>query len=277
MNAWAVNPTWQNFSSLVREAATASAVKTGMELSHHLTASLYFGVAALEAFLNERMRESVKSQKSEEEIFDVLRKSQIIAKLKKWPEQILGVPLALGDEVMELLVDFNDIRNDLTHPKTHGHDIYRRLETIDPTKVVAAVAEYIVKYHQAAKTRYPYWVFGWNYLNPRPDSYEIFIINDQQFSFSLQTLGFQVPAANHFAAEAWSDCHLGTFDGYLAVKAALDRLSHCERKLPHFPHRPVLCRCWWMKEHQQTCGNVTKEAIALAKRLDAASQETSHK
>jgi len=270
MNAWVVNPTWQNFSSLVREAETAIAAKTGMELSHHLMASLYFGIAALEAFLNEKMRESLRSQKSEEEIFDVLRKGPIIGKLKKWPEQILGAALPLNNGVMELLVDFNEIRGDLTHPKTHGHDIYRRLETIDSAKVVAAVAEYIVKYHEAAKTRYPYWVFGWNYLNPRPDSYEIFVINDQQFLFSLQTLGFQVPAADHFAAEAWKDRYLSTFDGYLTVKAALDRLSCCEPKLSRFPHRPVLCRYWWVKEHQRTCGNVTQEAIVLAKRLDEA-------
>jgi len=51
MNPWAVNPAWQNFSSLFREASTAREAKTGMERSHHLTASLYFGIAALEAFL----------------------------------------------------------------------------------------------------------------------------------------------------------------------------------------------------------------------------------
>ena len=30
MNPWAVNPAWQNFSSLVREAATADSCRTGM-------------------------------------------------------------------------------------------------------------------------------------------------------------------------------------------------------------------------------------------------------
>ena len=54
MNPWAINPAWQNFSSLYREAVTASACETGMERSHHLTASLYFGIAAIEAFLNEK-------------------------------------------------------------------------------------------------------------------------------------------------------------------------------------------------------------------------------
>src|SRR3954469_9221348 len=102
MNPWAVNPFWQNFSSLVREATTAGACITGMELSHHLTASLYFGIAALEAFLNQRMRDFLRPTKTEEEIFDVLRKGQITAKLKKWPTEILGGPLPLRDGVMDV-------------------------------------------------------------------------------------------------------------------------------------------------------------------------------
>jgi hypothetical protein len=69
MNPWAVNPAWQNFSSLFREAVTAVEARTGMERSHHLTASLYFGIAALEAFLNQKMRlhlHATKSDKGEE-------------------------------------------------------------------------------------------------------------------------------------------------------------------------------------------------------------------
>lgn len=270
MNPWAINPAWQNFSSLVREATAASACGTGMERSHHLTASLYFGIAALEAFLNEKMRVHLKLTKSEEEIFDCMRKGQIMAKLKKWPTELLGKSLPLSDGTLELITDFNDIRGDLTHPKTQGHDIYAKLQTIDPTTVVNAVAEYIVRFHEAAETRYSYWIFGWNYLNPRPDSYEIFIINDQQFSFSLQALGFSVPAAGHWEAEAWRDRYLGTFEGYCAVRDALAKLESCEPKFARFPFRPVLCRRWWMPEHQKSCGNVTHEALDLARKLDEA-------
>lgn len=270
MNPWAVNPAWQNFSSLFREAATASTCKTGMERSHHLTASLYFGVATLEAFLNEKMRTHLKPTKSEDEIFDYLRKGQIVAKLKKWPTELLAKPLAISDETMGLITAFNDIRSDLTHPKTHGHDIYARLETIDPATVVNSVAEYMVRFHEAAGTRYPYWLFGWNYLNPRHDSYEIFIINDQQFSFSLQALGFEAPAATHWEAEAWCDRYLSKYEGYCAVRDALAKLEHCEPKHARFPFKPVLCRRWWLPEHQQSCGGVSQEALHLARKLDEA-------
>lgn len=268
MNPWAVNPAWQNFSSLYREATTAITCTTAMERSHHLTSALYFGIAALEAFLNQKMRVHLKPRKSEEEIFDYLRKGQIVSKLKKWPVELLGAPLPLAEGTMDLLVAFNDIRGDLTHPKTQGHDIYEKLETIDPSSVVNVVAEYIVRFHELARTRYPYWIFGWNYLNPRSDSYEIFIINDQQFSFSLQALGFQIPAAEHCAAEEWRNRYLGSYEGYSAVRDALGKVECCEPKFARFPFRPVLCRRWWMREHQQNCGNVTEEALAVARRLD---------
>ena len=266
MNPWAVNPAWQNFSSLYREAATAREAKTGMERSHHLTAALYFGIAALEAFLNGKMRDHMKATHSEEDIFNTLRKGQILAKLKKWPGDLLSKPLDLEPTTWELLTEINDIRGDLTHPKTSGHDIYLTLEAIDPDAVVAAVSEYVVKYHEAAGT---YWIFGWNYLNPRPNSYEIFIINDQQFCFSLRAIGFQVPAADHWEAETWRDRYLKTYDGYKAIRDALAKLDRCEPKFDRFPFKPVLCRRWWTSEHHKSCGHVTAESLDTARNYGA--------
>ncbi|MFG7038064.1 hypothetical protein [Burkholderia pseudomallei] len=265
MNLWAVNPVWQNFSSLYREAVTAREAKTGMERSHHLTASLYFGIAALEAFLNEKMRAHMNATHSEEEIFNKLRKGQILAKIKKWPTELLGKSLLLGPATLDLITNINDIRGDLTHPKTSGHDIYAKLETINPDAVVAAVSEYVVKYHEAAGTRYPYWIFGWNYLNPSPNVHEIYIINDQQFCFSLQAIGFPVPAAAHWEAEAWRDQYLKTFEGYEAIRDALAKLECCEPKFNRFPFKPILCRRWWTSEHHRSCGHVTGEALDFAR------------
>jgi hypothetical protein len=261
MSPWAANPAWQNFSSLFREATTAQETKTGMEKSHHLTASLYFGIAALEAFLNDKMRAHLNATKSEEEIFDTLRKGKIISKIKKWPAQLLGKPLTLKDGTLDLLTFFNDVRGDLTHPKTHGQDIYARLETVDPISVIDAVAEYIARFHEAGGTKFPYWLFGWNYLNPRTDSYEIFIVNDQQFCFSLQALGFQIPAGDWAKGEVWRDLYLGTFDGYVAVKQCLSSLDRCEPKFSRFPFKPILCRRWWSGEHHRSCGHVTTKAL----------------
>lgn len=269
MNPWSINPAWQNFSSLIREALTASEAKTEMEKSHHLTASLYFGIATLEAFLNAKMRSHLNGVKTEEEIFNVLRKSQVVAKLKKWPSELLGKQIGLKAETLNLLVDINDVRGDLTHPKTLGHDIYAKLQTVDPTAVIDAVAEYIVKYHEAEQTRYPYWIFGWNYLNPRPNSYEIFLINNQQFSHSLQAIGFQLPASSHAEAEAWRNRFLGHFEGYVAIRDQMRKLDRCEPKFDRFPFKPILCRRWWTAEHHRSCGHVTGASINVARSGDA--------
>jgi hypothetical protein len=269
MNPWAINPTWQNYSSLVREATTARMAKTGMERSHHLTASLYFGIAALEAFLNQKMRDALKSRMSEGEIVQFLRKGQIIDKIKKWPIKLINKPPNLSEGILDLLISFNDVRGNLTHPKTEGRDIYEQLETIDPDSVVNAVAEYIVRFHEAEGTRYPYWIFGWNYLNPRPNSYEIFIINDQQFTFSLQAIGFQVPAGSYGDSEAWLNKYLGAYEGYRLIHKELSKLDRCEPKSDRFPFKPVLCRRWWALDHQQSCGHVTEESLNFVRNYEA--------
>jgi hypothetical protein len=45
---------------------------------------------------------------SEEDIFNYLRKGEIIKKLKKWPIEILGRPLDIRDETLELITLFNE-------------------------------------------------------------------------------------------------------------------------------------------------------------------------
>ena len=270
LGPWSVNPAWQNFSSLFREARSADGAPTDMERSHHLTAALYFGIATLEAFLNREMRSHLKGSKSEDEIFDVLRKGRFLTKLDRWPAEIVGTQLAFSQQQRDLIELCNDVRGDLTHPKTSGRDIYDRLLEVSPSELVDAVASYMVVFHAAQGSRYPYWIFGWNYLNPRPDSHEIFLCNDQQFCFSLRALGFDVPASDWARSEAWKDRYFKSIDGYKAIKDALERAPACEPKYDRFPFQPKLCRGWWTPEHHKTCGHVSPESLAAANRLDEA-------
>jgi hypothetical protein len=106
---------------------------------------------------------------SEQEILSVLRKGVILEKLKKWPKEILPTEMRVSDATMQLISLFNEIRGNLTHPKTDGHNIYTHLEEIEPESVFLAIAEYIVRFYEAQEVAFPYWLFGWNYLNPRPD------------------------------------------------------------------------------------------------------------
>lgn len=261
---------WQNFSSMTREAVSASASKTSMERSHHLTACLYFGIAALEGFINNHMREHLEQSMSEDEITDFLREGRLMDKLKKWPKKIIGKRLEISADTMKLLREFNLLRGNLTHPKTHGHELSRDLDAIDPAVVVNSVAEYIVHFHVAAGTTFPYWIFGWNYLNPRPSSYQIEPVNDYQFVVSLAKLGLKPPTPLADEADAWLGQHLGTFKGYCEVRDALAKLARCEPRDERFPYQPVLCRRWWIAEHQQSCGCVTREAIQRALDIDTA-------
>lgn len=255
---------------MFREAATASEASTEMEKFHHFTAALYFGISALEAFLNAKMRAYMTPAAPEQDIYNMLRRGKIVDKLKEWPKQLVGQPLSLNSGTMNLLADINDVRGNLTHPKTSGHDVYVQLSGVEPATVVNAVAEYIVRFHEAERTKYPYWIFGWNYLNPSRDKYEIMLIHDQQFSFSLQCLGFNVPAADALVAEKWRGTHLGTYAGYCAIRDALSRVEHCEPKQALFVYRPTLCRRWWTSEHQGTCGHVSDAAIRAAMEADKA-------
>lgn len=267
---WSVNPAWQNFSSLYREASTAVEAPTEMEKSHHMTAALYFGIAAIEAFLNGQMRTHLARAKSPEDIFTTLRTGRFLKKLTAWPTEITGNKSPISVEALELIRLCNDIRGDLTHPKTSGSDIYEKLFEIQPTEVVDAVAQYIVAFHQAQGSHYPYWVFGWNYLNPRPDSHEIVLINDQQFCHSLAALGFNVLSYDWAHAEHWKNTYLASVDGYVAIRNGLTSIPGCEPKFDRFPFQPKLCRRWWTFEHHKSCGHVSEQSLANALRFDKA-------
>jgi hypothetical protein len=251
---------WLNFSFMVRESITATEVKTGMERSQHLTSAVYFGTVALEAFLNEQMRAHMTSE-SEEAVVDKLRHAVLKDKIKKWPLELLGKSLNINSKTLDLITEFHGARDDLTHPKKHGYDAYSRLNGIDPMTVIDSTAEYFVRFHEEKQTRYPYWLFGWNYLNPRPDSCAIFVVNSDAFCWSLQGLGFRVSPGD----DRWQDQYLGTYDGYLMVRQALDSIDRCEPKFDLFPYKPILCRRWWMPNHQTSCGHVSKAAIDFAR------------
>ncbi len=268
MNPWIVAPVWQNYSSMYREAITAKEATTGMERSHHLTSSLYFAISALEAFLNQKMRKHLSKTHDEKQIYDRLRRGKITDKLKKWPDELLGKPLDLRPDTMGMISLFNDVRGDLTHPKTTGHQTYRTLEQVDPDSVIDVVAEYIAQYHHARGDQFHYWLWGWNYINPTQNQHEIMIINEQQFVHSMRALGFNVDSMSPSASEAFQKRFMSGYAGWRELADGLYELDRCEPKFVAFPYQPKLCRHWWTKEHHRTCGHVTREALDEAIALD---------
>lgn len=259
-------PAWQNFSSMYREAKTAGEAKTGMEASHHLTATLYFGISALEAFLNQRMRLHLKGTPEEESV-ERLRKTTFVTKIKKWPKEVLDVPIDLRPETLGKLIHYNDVRGALTHPKHTDHRDYKPLEVLDPMEVVDYIAEYISQFLLAAGEPFHYWLWGWNYLSPSKDGHDIALLPESQAVFSMNALGFpRTPGSPMYAdlSDAWRLTHMRGYAAYANVADYLEGLNHCEPKDRRFPYQPKLCRRWWDPEHHAMCGHATEEAIRYA-------------
>lgn len=169
---------------------------------------------------------------------------------------------------MERLLSVNALRGDLTHQKNFWPEAYQELSETDPMDVVDLVAEFIAEYHHAADKLFPYWLWGWNYLNPMRDAHDIAQLNNGQLLHSLTALGykFDLSLARHFEAKrkaVFTDCK-----GYADVAAFLRTCDGCEPKSAVFPYQPKLCRRWWDPAHQRTCGNVSEEAIRRALELD---------
>ncbi|MFK2902998.1 hypothetical protein ISP17_03415 [Dyella ginsengisoli] len=270
MNNWFVEPVWQNFSSMYREAVTSSAATTGMEIAHHRMAALYFGISAVESFLNMQMRDHLLSRgKTHDEVHKKLRRGQFMDKVKDWPTLIVGKDLDLRPTTLDRLFAVNALRGELTHQKNYWPESYEELSETDPMEVVDLVAEFIVVFHHAAGKHFPYWLWGWNYLNPMQDAHEIIMLNNGQFLHSLSALGYMFSpsvAGRHEAKEAAIFLDYRT---YADVAKFLGSLEACEPKFAAYPYQPKLCRRWWEPSHQRTCGNVSKEAIQRALEIDA--------
>jgi hypothetical protein len=250
---------------MYRESISAAETRTEMHRFHHLTAALYFGIASLEAFLNRQMRSHLSPDLGDEAIYRKLRAPIIfVKKLHEWPKEILSSPLVIDENTRELLRLFNEIRGDLTHPKTSGRDIYERLDAVNAADIHMAVATYIVSFLAARGEDFRYWLFGWNYQNPGSRTQEIAIINNQQFLFSLSHLGVEVPTYDPTTSAAWQQRYMRSIEGFGEIKRVLDGFDYCEPKDPRFPYKPNLCRRWWTAEHQSPCGHASVQEIQAA-------------
>jgi hypothetical protein len=254
---------------MYRESVASGEVKTGMEKSHHLAAALYFGIASIEAYLNQQLRKYLVAKESDSDILKRLRYTRFMQKVREWPSEISGREVSIDEDLIKTLDLYNTLRGEVTHAKASGSEIYDPLLNISSDALVDNVARFIVHLHEARGDRYPYWVFGWNYLSPGRDVHEIMVISDQQFCFSLQAMGFDVPAASYPYSDQWRDAYLTCIVGYKAIKNALDQFNGCEPKSDMYPYQPKLCRRWWATEHQQTCGDVSDEARERIRRENA--------
>lgn len=256
MNPWLIYPTWQAFSSFFRELTIANEEQSEFLKYHHLTSSLYYAISFVEALLNEKYRLRLASTGViEEEIVNILRRGSSASKPKEgrnferkfseWPSLISGKELKVSENLKRTLVEFNEIRGNLTHPKSHGHNVYSELENINSQQLLETVAEYAVMIFAGLGEEYPYWLFGWNYLNTGKITIDPSRINNQEFVHSLAHFGLDICSFDGAANNSWRTTHMKNFEGYQKVSLFLAQCHECEPLDPQFPFRPRLVKRWW--------------------------------
>lgn len=256
MNPWLIYPTWQAFSSFFREVTIANEEKSDFLKYHHLTSSLYYAISFVEALLNEKYRlRLISLGKNEKDIIFILRRGASASnrnerrnfeqKFSDWPTLICNKEIKVSDDLKRTLVEFNEIRGNLTHPKSRGHDVYTRLENINLQQLFETLVEYAIMIFAGLEEEYPYWLFGWNYLNPSKVAIDPSRINNQEFVHSLAHFGFDIRSFDAGANNAWRAASMTNFEGYRKVTQFLSQCRECEPLDPQFPFRPRLVKKWW--------------------------------
>jgi hypothetical protein len=273
MNPWLVYPTWQHYSSFFREVTAAADESNNWLRCHHLNSALYFSISFIEALLNEKYRVRLENEGwNEADILPILRKGSssqnpkkgrtFVEKFTEWPSLITGKNVIVSPALQKVLTAFNEMRGNLTHPKSRGFNLYDELEVTDPQHLFESVAEYAITMFSALDQRYPYWLCGWNYLNPTKTGYEPLLLNDQQFLHSLDYLGLDVPSFDADTAEVWKKKHFESFIGFKTVRQLLAGCPPCEPFDPDLPLRPRLVKTWWDLETFQKHKNLIKRRTA---------------
>ena len=251
---WNVNTTWHHFSSLCQECRTSLTTKNEFLKYHHLKAALFFGIGAVESFLNEIMRRKLEKEgESEDNIFKELRYTSFGKKLELWPSKLTTSQISISNDLIGIVSAYSAIRGEVTHPKIKDHSIYRELDSLDINNFTIAVAEFIVIILEAQEEIFPYWLSGWNFVGMGFDPNHPVLLNNQQFLFSLNAFGFNVPCVEADKADVWKRNNMSSLNGFRKLNDQLSALDRCEPKSKRFPYKPRLCRSWWDIEHLQEC------------------------
>ena len=220
---------------------------------HHLSACLLFGGCAIESFSNASMRKHLKpSEETEDKILKCLRYTPLREKVESWPAEIYGIALEKSD--IEILFNFLDLRNEVTHRKRIDHSLYKELDKTNPVHFVETIQKIFVLFYHGQGDSFPYWLLGWNFVGMNGDNTHPCLINNQQFKHALNHLGFKVPAWEHDSARVWEEKNMRGLDAFQKLKKDYYlKAPDIEPKSERFPMSPRLCKRWW--DRQLIIGN----------------------
>lgn len=242
---WNVDDVWQSYSSMFQEASLTHQSRNEIERYHHLSAALLFGGCAVESFLNAKMRAYCKGDGvDEDQVLKRLRYTALREKLKKWPSKFCGT--AIPEVDINGIVDFLDLRNEVTHRKRKDHSLYKELDETNVHIFVQALQRAMVTVYSGLQESFPYWLLGWNYVGMNGDETHPCLLSNQQFKHSLTRFGFNVPAWEYHAANEWERAYMSNMEGFAVLQAQVySRCPDIEPRSEQFPQIPRLCKRWW--------------------------------
>jgi hypothetical protein len=264
---WNVNAAWENFCAMCEEAHHGREARHEFDRYKHLRSCLIFGSMALEAFINEQMRQYLENVGTpEEQIYKCLRRPRLQSKINEWPAKFGNGVLQLDpghSELFALFDDFYDLRNSLVHPKERDHSIHRRLDDLDPAGVVEAVRTTIVLIAVAIPKPFPYWALGWNFVGFNFDNTHPVLLDVAQFRHSFARLGLITPNTAWLYDEAnrWTEENMKSANDFRCLKAQLDALpidiEPWFELIPGMGSPPRLTKRWW--DHELIASTIPRD------------------
>jgi hypothetical protein len=108
---------------LQRNASSREKTRNDFLYAHHRVASLYFAITAVEAQLNQTIRQLRKKQSADDSQIETdIRRLNLAAKFRQFAELNQGPPLQAAS--VATILNANRVRNELTHRKTWGYETY---------------------------------------------------------------------------------------------------------------------------------------------------------
>lgn len=244
---WNVDDTWLSFSSMFQEACISSSINDESLKYHHQTAAILFGVCSVESFMNKAIRKKMTvSETNEDVIIKTLKNLRLKDKLIVWPEKINIQQIP--KEHLDIFFEFFYLRHEITHRKRVDHSLYKELEETNIGSLVKSIQYILVHLYCNTEDTFPYWLLGWNYVGINFDKTKLCLINNQQFHYSLQRFGFNVPAASYYHTLEWDKQFMSSINGFSILKDNVhDKCPDIEPQHPVFPKAPRLTKRWWDK------------------------------
>lgn len=244
---WNVDDVWQTFSSMFQEAYFADNSTSNIQRYHHLSACLLFGACSVESFLNKQFRTKFQNDMDEDTIFKKLRYTSLKQKLEKWPIEICKKKI--DERVQDIITNYLNLRHEVTHRKRQDHSLYKELDETDTNDIISSVQKAFLTIYEGNAKAFPYWLLGWNYVGMNFNETHPTLINNQQFKYSLNNMGYRVPCFLADEAEAWEKKYMVGQKMFNAFQEQIYKTApEIEPKQPKFLTAPRLCKRWWDKD-----------------------------